>query len=112
MQRGQFAPVYFDYDSARIKPSEMSKVEAVANTLKGNTKKLIIEGNTDERGTAEYNRALGERRAGAAREALIRLGIDTSRISTVMALRLLARLSVSLRVLSPRTISTASPRSP
>ena len=83
VQRGQFAPVYFDYDSARVKPSEMSKLEAVANALKANTKKLIIEGHTDERGTAEYNRALGERRAGSAREALIRLGIDTSRISTV-----------------------------
>lgn len=81
--RGQFAPVMFEYDSARIKPSEMSKIEAVAAAMKGNSKKLIIEGNTDERGTAEYNRALGERRAGAAREALVRQGIEASRISTI-----------------------------
>jgi peptidoglycan-associated lipoprotein len=75
--------VYFDYDSARIKPSEFSKIEAVANALKGNNKNIIIEGHTDERGTAEYNRALGERRAQAAREELIHLGIAASRITTI-----------------------------
>ena len=75
--------VYFDYDSAKIKPSEVSKLEAVAAGLKGNNKTLIIEGNTDERGTAEYNRALGERRAGAARSELIRLGIAPSRVTTI-----------------------------
>lgn len=82
-QRGLFAPVLFDFDSARIKPSEYSKLEAVAAALKGNNKKLLIEGHCDERGTAEYNRALGERRAMAAREELVKLGIDPRRISTV-----------------------------
>ncbi|MEI6084325.1 MAG: OmpA family protein [Verrucomicrobiota bacterium] len=81
--RGEFTPVYFDYDSAKIKPSEFTKLEAVASALKGNSKKLVVEGNTDERGTAEYNRALGEKRALAARQALISLGIDGARISTV-----------------------------
>lgn len=83
--RAQFAAqtVYFDYDSAKIKPSEVSKLEAIAAVLKGNSKNLIVEGNTDERGTAEYNRALGERRAEAAREELIRLGIAASRITTI-----------------------------
>ncbi len=81
--RGQFASVLFDYDSARIKPTEMTKVEMVAAAMKGNSKKLIIEGHTDERGTAEYNRSLGEKRAGAAREALQRQGIDSNRISTI-----------------------------
>ena len=75
--------VYFDYDSAKIRPSEVSKIEAIATALKGNNKNLIIEGNTDERGTAEYNRALGERRAEAAREELIRLGIAASRLTTI-----------------------------
>ena len=75
--------VYFEYDSAKIKPSEVSKLEAIAAGLKGNNKNLIVEGNTDERGTAEYNRALGERRAEAAREELIRLGIAASRITTI-----------------------------
>ena len=83
--RSQFAAqtVYFDLDSAKIKASEHSKVEAVATALKGNNKKLIIEGHTDERGTAEYNRALGEKRAQSAREALVALGVAADRLNTV-----------------------------
>ena len=83
LQHGQFQPVMFDYDSARIKPSESSKLEAVAAFMKSNPGKLVIEGHCDERGTAEYNRALGERRAIAAREELVKLGVDASRISTI-----------------------------
>ena len=83
LQHGQFAPVLFDYDSARIRPGEVSKLEAVAAYLKSNPGKLVIEGHCDERGTAEYNRALGERRALAAREELSKLGIEASRISTI-----------------------------
>jgi peptidoglycan-associated lipoprotein len=82
-QRGLFTPVYFDYDSARIKPNEMSKLDAVATAVRGNNKNLVVEGHTDERGTAEYNRALGERRAQAARAELIRLGVDANRITTI-----------------------------
>jgi len=85
MDRAQFAvqTVYFDYDSAKIKPSEHGKLEAVAAALKGNSKKLVIEGHTDERGTAEYNRALGEKRAQSARETLVSLGIAGERMTTV-----------------------------
>jgi peptidoglycan-associated lipoprotein len=83
MIRGQYAPVYFDYDSSRIRPSEHRKLEQVAAALKGSNQNLIIEGHTDERGTAEYNRALGERRAQAAREALTSLGIAGTRITTI-----------------------------
>jgi peptidoglycan-associated lipoprotein len=81
--QGDFTPVYFDYDSSRIKPSEFGKLETIANALKGNNKKLLIEGHTDERGTAEYNRALGEKRAQSARQALVSLGIAATRLSTV-----------------------------
>jgi peptidoglycan-associated lipoprotein len=80
---GQFAAVLFDYDSARIRPSEESKLEAVAAYLKANPGKLVVEGHCDERGTAEYNRALGERRAIAARDELVKLGADTSRMTTI-----------------------------
>ena len=80
---GQFAPVYFDYDSAKVRPSEMSKIEAVATQVKGGTSKLVVEGHCDERGTAEYNRALGERRAQAVREELVGLGVSADRISTI-----------------------------
>jgi len=83
LEKRQFTPVYFDYDSAKIKPAEMAKLEVVAESLKGNSKNLIIEGHCDERGTAEYNRALGERRAQAALVELKRLGIDASRMSTI-----------------------------
>jgi peptidoglycan-associated lipoprotein len=83
LKTGQFAPVLFEYDSARIKPSEVSKLEAVAAFMKSNPGKLVIEGHCDERGTAEYNRALGERRAIAAREELAKLGVDSSRITTI-----------------------------
>lgn len=80
---GQFAPVYFDYDSAKVRPNEVSKIETVAAQLKSGTSKLVVEGHCDERGTAEYNRALGERRAQAVREELVRLGVSADRISTV-----------------------------
>jgi peptidoglycan-associated lipoprotein len=83
LAHGQFAAVLFDYDSARIRPSEEAKLQAVAAYVKSNPGKLVIEGHCDERGTAEYNRALGERRALAARDELGKLGVDAGRISTV-----------------------------
>ncbi|MGA2220249.1 MAG: OmpA family protein [Verrucomicrobiia bacterium] len=83
LTHGQFPPVYFDFDSVKIRPSEVAKLEAVAAALKGNSNKLVIEGYCDERGTAEYNRALGERRAEAAREKLVALGVAASRITTI-----------------------------
>jgi peptidoglycan-associated lipoprotein len=76
--------IHFAFDSAAIKAGEKSNLEAVAATLKGDPKtKLLIEGNCDERGTEEYNRSLGERRALAAREALAKDGVDPSRIRTI-----------------------------
>ena len=79
----QFTPVYFGYDSSQISPSERAKVEAVADYLRGNSRVgVIIEGHCDERGSAEYNLALGERRALAVRAYLIGLGIDGSKVQT------------------------------
>jgi peptidoglycan-associated lipoprotein len=81
--RGQFAPVYFDYDSSQIKDSERSKLDAVASQLQGSAaENLIVEGNADERGSNEYNLALGERRALAIRAYLVGLGIDGNRVQT------------------------------
>jgi peptidoglycan-associated lipoprotein len=75
--------VHFDLDSSAVKASEKPKVAAVAEYLKANPKDAVeIEGHCDERGTEEYNRALGERRALAVREELIRLGIDGMLIDT------------------------------
>jgi peptidoglycan-associated lipoprotein len=75
---------YFAYDSAAVKKSEGSKIQAVASALNADSStKLLIEGNCDERGTEEYNRALGERRALALREALAKAGVDPMRIRTI-----------------------------
>src|SRR6267143_2931613 len=75
--------VHFDYDSPVVKNSEKPHVQAVADYMKGASgTALLIEGHCDERGTEEYNRALGERRALALREALIQLGADGMKITT------------------------------
>ena len=79
---GQFAPVYFDFDSAQVKESERSKVETTAAQLKKGSSGVIVEGNCDERGSREYNLALGERRAQAVRAYLMSLGLDAARIQT------------------------------
>ena len=76
--------IYFDLDKSVVKSSEMPKVEAVAARLKAEGGKAVkVEGHCDERGTEEYNRALGERRALAVREALITLGIVADRVDTI-----------------------------
>lgn len=75
--------VFFAYDSAAINPAEQSKIQEVADKLKGAGTKVLIEGHCDERGTSEYNRALGERRALAVREALIGMGVDGANIQTI-----------------------------
>jgi outer membrane protein OmpA-like peptidoglycan-associated protein len=75
--------VYFHYDSAEVQSDEKSKLSAVASYLKSSSgDALKIEGFCDERGTEEYNRSLGERRALALREELASLGIDPSRVDT------------------------------
>ncbi len=86
MDRSVFAgdTVYFDFDRSSVKKGETAKVENVAGYLKSNRgNKVLIEGHCDERGTEEYNRSLGERRALALREYLIRLGVDADRIRTL-----------------------------
>lgn len=75
--------VHFAYDSSVVRPEEAPKIAAVADYLKSNSSDAVrIEGHCDERGTEEYNRALGERRALALREELVRLGIDPARVDT------------------------------
>ena len=76
--------VYFDYDKASVKSSELPKVQRVASYLKNNASaSLRVEGNCDERGTEEYNRSLGERRALAVRELLAASGIAADRVTTL-----------------------------
>jgi len=80
---GQFAPVYFEFDSAQVQSAERGKIETVGDYLKQNAGGgVIVEGNCDERGSREYNLALGERRAMAVRAYLVSLGVDGARIQT------------------------------
>lgn len=76
--------VYFDFDRSNVKASEEPKLDRVASYLEQNSMtKLLIEGHCDKRGTEEYNRSLGERRALSLREYLINLGINPDRITTI-----------------------------
>jgi peptidoglycan-associated lipoprotein len=76
--------VYFDLDRYDIRPEGMATLQAQAQFLNQHPElALRIEGHCDERGTREYNLALGDRRANAVREALVSLGVDRGRISTI-----------------------------
>lgn len=76
--------VYFDFDSSSVSPSEISKVQVVADYLRSETVGVMIEGHCDARGTEEYNRALGERRAQSIREILVtQMGANADRVFTV-----------------------------
>lgn len=75
-------PVYFDFDEAAIRVDARAVIEANAAWLRANPQaKITIEGNCDERGTKEYNLALGQRRAANIRKYLAGLGIAQGRIS-------------------------------
>jgi peptidoglycan-associated lipoprotein len=77
-------PAFFALDSSDIDPAAKSVLDGNAALLRQNSTWVItIEGHCDERGTAEYNLALGERRAGAALAYLVSLGIPASRLKTV-----------------------------
>lgn len=80
----QLLPIYFDFDQASIRFDQVSRLEQNAEYLKNNpSAKVIVEGNCDERGTNEYNLALGERRALNAKKYLSELGVEDYRIRTV-----------------------------
>lgn len=76
--------VYFDYDSFALRPDALRTLSENADKIKQVPNALIqIEGHCDERGTQEYNLALGERRALAIREHLIKLGVSGDRMVTI-----------------------------
>jgi peptidoglycan-associated lipoprotein len=86
----EFAPnpalanIYFDFDKSNIRPGDAKILDASATYLKANTNQLVlIEGHCDERGTIEYNLALGERRAKSAMNYLVAQGIDASRFTLI-----------------------------
>ena len=76
--------VLFDYDSAKLDSSAKILLDAQSRFLRANTDlNFIIEGHADERGTREYNLALGEQRATAVRDYLVIQGIDSDRIKVI-----------------------------
>ena len=83
-QESPLEPVFFAYDSSELDPAGRSSLDANVEILRRyGTWVITIEGHCDERGTAEYNLALGERRALAAREYLLNLGFGADRLGTV-----------------------------
>jgi len=76
--------VYFEYDSSALSDESKSTLAAQAAFLKANPSvRITVEGHCDERGTREYNLALGERRASAARDYLVAQGINNARIKII-----------------------------
>lgn len=77
-------PVYFDFDKSFIRGDARAALGKVAEYMKTRPgARIRVEGNCDERGTSEYNMALGDRRAASAKKYLVDMGIDASRLSTI-----------------------------
>lgn len=77
-------PVFFDYDSYSIRPDAQSTISQNASFLQSHPDaKILIAGYCDDRGSAEYNLALGQNRANAAKTALVQSGVNASRIRTI-----------------------------
>jgi peptidoglycan-associated lipoprotein len=77
-------PLYYDFDSSDIRKDQVPRIEVNAQFIKNNNEYDIrIEGNTDPRGTNEYNMALGERRALSAKKYLVNLGVNEEKLTTV-----------------------------
>ena len=86
MARNRFVneDVYFDFDKATLTPTAQNVLMFKADWLKANADESVtIEGHCDERGTPEYNLALGERRAQSAKSYLVNLGVDAARMQTI-----------------------------
>ena len=75
--------VYFDYDKSDLRPDGQQMLARAAQMIKQKGWKVQIEGNCDERGSTEYNLALGERRADSAKQALIQGGVSADSIKTI-----------------------------
>lgn len=74
---------YFDFDSSILKPEARAALTAHAERFKNNSESVRLEGHADERGSREYNMALGERRANAVSDFLVLQGVPRSRIEVV-----------------------------
>jgi peptidoglycan-associated lipoprotein len=85
-RNGLLGDVYFAFDRAELSEESRSRLSRNAEWLRAHPEfEVRIEGHCDERGTNEYNLALGERRAAAARDYLISLGVSASKLTTISA---------------------------
>lgn len=78
-----FNPIYFDFDSSVVKDSYHDQVMKVSETLKASNGHVQISGHCDERGTTEYNLALGSRRATEVKNTLVQMGVPESKVTTI-----------------------------
>ncbi|GGE42048.1 peptidoglycan-associated lipoprotein [Halopseudomonas oceani] len=74
---------YFEYDSSELKPEAMRALDVHAKDLKSAGNRVVLEGHTDERGTREYNMALGERRAASVQRYLVLQGVSPAQLELV-----------------------------
>jgi peptidoglycan-associated lipoprotein len=81
--KGMIKDVYFDYDKYELRADAQALLQENARVLKEHGGNVVLEGHCDERGTEEYNLALGERRAGAVRAYLADLGVGSTMMSTI-----------------------------
>ncbi len=82
--RGQLQPVYFSYDQSAIAAPERTKLDAAKQYLDAHPEqRLLIEGRCDWRGTGDYNLGLGDRRAAAAKQYLVTLGVPDTKVETL-----------------------------
>jgi peptidoglycan-associated lipoprotein len=84
-RQGHIRDAFYNYDEATLDDAAQAALTSSANWLKGQgaAYSLLIEGHCDERGTEQYNLALGDRRANSAKDYLVTLGVDAGRIRTV-----------------------------
>jgi peptidoglycan-associated lipoprotein len=83
-KEGMFKDIHFDYDKYNVKDEYKPELKSVASWITKNSgTKLSVEGHCDERGTNEYNLALGDRRAKAVKDYLVSLGVPSSKVETI-----------------------------
>ena len=82
-ERVELQDVFFDYDQSEVRGDGRATLTENGKKLVGTSGAVTIEGHCDERGTTDYNLALGERRAAAAKDFLVSYGVDASRVNTI-----------------------------
>jgi peptidoglycan-associated lipoprotein len=84
IEKGYIQDIFFDYDKAEIRPDSREKLDKAAGWMKQHPEaEFLLEGHCDERGTREYNLALGDRRANATHDYLVSLGVDAAKLKTI-----------------------------